>query len=329
MFQLANGIDGHMREVLVSTCKVELIQASRCIKTGQEIFTLICEYPRAIHAQLLTHRVFSKNSSSTRAVPIKKAVEQLRANPAKYIWTENQSGMQGSVIKQESKLEYTEYLYNHYMESAIRATEELSDPAGLNIHKQNAGRLLEPFQNIKIVLTSTEWDNWDWLRIDGAAQGEIRELALAIYEARKSVEPMEIGDGEWHVPFVDRSRGAETGDIYYGDGLTRLTPEEAVAVSTSVCAQTSYRNADYSLKKAEELIPKLFDGAKVHASPSEHQATPVPEMQSNTSTVSHFLARMPKGVTHMDRFSTPWSGNFRNFIQNRQLLPNHDKALEN
>lgn len=310
----------------MTTCKVELIQSSKCKLTGTVITTLVCEYPRAIHAQLLTHRVFSKNSSSTRAVPIKKAVEQVRANPAKYIWTYNQSGMQGDVITNPDELAVHEANHKQAMEYAITCAETHS---GNKIHKQNAGRYLEPFQNIRIVLTSTEWENWDWLRIDGAAQGEIKELAEAIYAARKSVEPMPIGEGEWHVPFVNRGRRYETQEMIYSvptDGLAgELTIDEAKNISMSCCAQTSYRVLDTSLEKAEDIIPKLFNGSKVHASPSEHQASPVGNSWKDYNEPCPW-DNAPKGVTHIDRNSYYWSGNFKNFIQNRQLLPRHDKA---
>ena len=315
--------------VKTKVSEVRCVQASRCSSTGKEIFTLECSYPRVIHSQLLTHNVFSKNSSSTRAVPLEAAIKQVLENPAKVIWTANQSGMQGNVITDEEQLLTAENTQNTAMLSAIDSAREHSDN---NIHKQNAGRLLEPFQNIKIVLTSTEWENWDWLRIHEDAQGEIADLATAMKEARENAEVMEIGEGEWHVPFVHRERGAETGDLYYmllGESgfPAELTPEEAKAVSVSVCAQTSYRKADYSLEKARKMSGMLLNGHKVHASPFEHLATPVPDLPRNTMNVTEFLANMPEGVTHIDRFATPCSGNFKNWIQYRQLIKNHDKAL--
>lgn len=305
--------------VSTATC----VQASRCTNTGKEIFTLELEYPRVVHSQLLTHGVFSKNSSSTRAVPLKAAIQQIKDSPAKYIWTDNQSGMQGEVSSSD-KVDIYESLFSDAQYEAIRAATLLSDAGA---HKQNAGRLLEPFQNIKIVLTSTEWENWDWLRDHEDAQGEIADLARAMKEARDTADIMEIGEGEWHVPFVDRERGAETGQLYYLVDGYQVTEDEAKQVSVSVCAQVSYRKADYALDKANKMKGMLVDGHKVHASPFEHVATPVPELPSNTMIVSDFLMRMPEGVTHIDRYATPCSGNFKNWIQLRQLVERHDKAL--
>ena len=302
----------------MSTCSVEMVQASRCKITGKEIFTMVLQYPRAIHAQLLTHSVFSKNSSSTRAVPLEAAIKQILENPAKVIWTANQAGMQGEVVTDTTQLYDAHFTQDDAMHNAIDSARE---HAKNGIHKQNAGRLLEPFQNIKIVLTATEWENWDWLRIHEDAQGEIAELAQAMKEARDNADIMELGEGEWHVPFVDRERGAETGDLYYTVEGWQVTAKEAKAISVSVCAQTSYRKADYSLDKAKKMTGMLVNGHKVHASPFEHQATIIPYFEWSAT------CEWPEGVTHMRRDYEFGSGNFVGWVQHRQLIERHDKAL--
>lgn len=304
--------------------KVECVQASMCQITGKKIFTLICEYPRAIHAQLLTHRVFSKNSSSTRAIPITKAIAQMNEKPSQFIFTHNQGGMQGKVVDTSSEL-YIKAQTAHElgMKSAMALSTYMSE---LGIHKQNAGRYMEPYQDIRIVLTSTEWENWDWLRMDGAAQGEIENLAEAMYAAREEAVVMFLRDGEWHVPFVTRRRNAEGRLDYFTEdengNSVQVTKDEAVNISMSACAQTSYRKLDTTLEKSEDMLPKLFGGKKIHASPSEHQATPIPKIEKLTD-----LSLLPLGVTHVDRYGCPWSGNFEHWIQNRQLIKGHDAAI--
>lgn len=310
-------------KVTTKHCSVEFIQGS-VSTNGDRITTLVLEYPRAIHAQLLTHRVFSKNSSSSRAVPAKRAIAQVIENPAQYLWTQNQSGMQGPVITDPVKLEEIQKLYNLALSAQARVVETLTDPNGLNVHKQNACRLLEPFQNIRICLTSTEWDNWDWLRIDPDAQGEIVDLANAIKQVRDDAQSegmyMVLYDGEWHVPFVRRERVAKNRLCYYTDD-NQIDLEDAIKISMSCAAQTSYRVLNQSLEKANDIMGKLFNGSKVHASPSEHQATPIGDVSPILE-----ISNWPNGVTHMDTNAELWSGNFRGFIQNRQLLPNHDAA---
>jgi len=306
------------------TIKVQHIQASICASTGARIDTLICEYPRAIHAQLLTHRVFSKNSSSTRAIPLENAIDQIVKNPVNFVWTLNQAGMQGELASGAAVEEF-EHLFDAARKEAIYSARLLAEAGA---HKQNAGRLLEPFQNIKIVLTSTEWENWDWLRNHKDAQGEIAELARAIKKARDEAEPMVLQAGELHVPFVARTR-LPTGILCYtiGNSLieapTELTDEEALLVSMSVCAQTSYRNSDYSLEKAKVMRGRLLDTDHVHASPSEHQAIAFDKFDVSGRHPTEWNV----GITHRDRNCEFWSGNLKGFIQHRQLLKNHDRAL--
>lgn len=311
------------------------IQASRCARTGKEIFTLELEYPRSIHAQLLTHSVFSKCSSSTRAVPLEAAIKQILSNPAKYVWTENQSGMQGAVIVDTSKLNAVERLFEIAKMNAVHIARNMSSVRswGQNIHKQNSGRLLEPFQNIKIVLTSTEWENWDWLRDDEDAQGEIADLARAMKLSRESAGIMDLNEGDWHVPYVRRSRSAETGEIIYSQeeehpdgGFVVITEEQAKKISSSVCAQTSYRKADHSIEKADKMEGMLINGRKVHASPFEHQASPIPKVNV-VGSLAEILDSLPDGVTHIRKDRTYGSGNLVGWIQYRQLIKGHDKAL--
>lgn len=318
------------------SAKVTCIQASECNVTGKAIFTLECEYPLDIHAQLLTHGVFSKNSSSCRAIPIATAVENLRANPAKKIWTAKNKGMQGPVISDVPTVNRLDAIHEVYMEQAIAASIHMDR---LGVHKQNAGRYMTPFQNIKIVLTSTEWENWDWLRNDEAAQPEIRELAQAMKEARDNAEIMSLNAGEWHVPYVERNRNI-AGELEYfikskvseqHTEYTQVTLVNAINISMSCCAQVSYRKSDNSLAKAEDMFEKLFSGKKIHASPAEHQATPINadfHGEVPDKSLPEIMSSLPKGITAIDTNLQFRSGNFINWVQNRQLIQGHDQAIK-
>lgn len=297
---------------------VEMIQASQCAETGTKIFTMVLEYPRVIHSQLMTHRVFSRNGSSTRAIPIEKSISNIQDNPAKFIWTGKQSGMQGlSLAGDKSLIDQANIVHALAQNNAISTARMLD---ALGVHKQNAGRYLEAFQNIRICITSTQWKNWDWLRADVEAQPEIDELANKVWQARQNAEILILSEGEWHVPFTDRLRNEHGVLEYFSEEGEKLTLNQAINVSMSCSAQTSYRKNDASLEKAEDMQDKLFSGRKVHASPSEHQATPV-----GNHVAGNF--DWPSGVTHVDRNMDLWSGNFKHWIQNRQLIPRHDKEL--
>lgn len=303
--------------------KVELIQASMDAESDQKIITLVAEYPRAVHAHLLTHRIFSKNSSSTRAVPIQSAIQNIVDNPAKYLWTENQSGMQGSVIQDQSKLSTIESaVHKHFRDTVDFVTylNQKEKEGGLNVHKQNAGRFLEPFQNIRVLITATEWDNWDWLRIDKDAQGEIEQLALAIKKVRDEADYMVLNKDEYHIPFITRKRKAFNISYHHPDTDEQLSLEDAITISLSICAQTSYRKEDSSLEKAKMIVDKLFMGDKKHLSPTEHIATPIPTFIDYRDYPE---SDWPVGVTHMDRKCIYWSGNFKNWIQLRHLRPEY------
>jgi hypothetical protein len=107
-----------------------------------------------------------------------------------------------------------------------------------------------------------------------------------------------------------------------------LTLEQALKISASLAAQESYRKSDSSLEKAEAIWERLVGSAPVHASPTEHQAKAMefprilPSPKKEDSGIFQTMFENP-GMTHMDKEGNLWSGNFRGFIQHRQLIPNH------
>ena len=163
---------------------------------------------------------------------------------------------------------------------------------------------------------------------------EIEILATKVKEARESLEYVPLTHGQWHVPFVTRKFRSEHGkpEIQYFHPVTNaeLTIDAAKELSMSLCAQTSFRNNDASDEKTGSVIDKLFGGNKVHASPSEHQATPFdPNLYDMVTKVpvTSISASQYKGLTGVKLDGSLNSGNFVNWVQNRQLIPNHDKAL--
>ena len=272
---------------------------------GVRITTLELEYPRFIHAELLTHRQFSRNSASSRAVPVGTMIDMVLANPAQPVWWgKAQSGMQAREEIDDTSV--AETYWNAARYSAVDYAETLKD---LNLHKQIVNRVTEPFQMIRVVVTATEWANFFELRDHEDAQPEIRTLAHLMGQAMMNSKPMQLQAGDWHVPYVTR-RQDEAGQVFYGDEIV-LDRASARLVSASCCAQVSYRRADRSLDKAERIAKRLLEARPWHASPFEHQATP---MRGGS-----FLD-IERGVTHMDTLNTLWSANFRKWIQHRQLL---------
>ena len=298
----------------------EVIQYSKCANTGKEIVTFELVYPRMVHAELMTHRMFSRNAASSRAIPISKVVEMVRDNPATPShWGINQPGMQARQEFTGDALEQIQRLWDDAAYSAANFSEVM---ANMGAHKQVANRVTEPYQWMKVVLTYTEGNNWYWLRDHTDADPTIHELARKMWQAVSTKTPFVIYPGEWHVPYVNRVRDAGglkyLTEIYISDDNFEsqwLTLEQALAVSSSCCAQVSYRLLDLSLEKAMMIYGRLVESEPVHASPFEHQATP---MRKNPDFRS-------KGITHRDRDGKFWSANFQGYIQHRQLIPNNAK----
>lgn len=324
------------------TISARIIADSICARSKKRITTFELEYPRFIHAEFMTHRLFSRNAASSRAIPVKKAIELIKENTAKPIhWGKNQPGMSA---KEECNNEIT-------IEHSIATTPwcrdstwtrarnyaivhaEAFDNAGY--HKQIVNRLLEPFSHIKVVCTATEYDNFFWLRNHPDAQPEICELAQKMLGALENNEPFILVEGEWHVPYYQEGVWSPFSDAVEGAVTIRDTDEygntleDAIAISASCCAQVSYRKTDDSLEKARDIYKRLVESKPVHASPFEHQATPMQEyyfcddeqVLLHCNTDNETLDS--EGITHFDRRGYAWSGNFKGWIQNRQLIPNN------
>ena len=287
---------------------------------GVHITTLELEYPRIIHSELMTHRVFSRNSASSRAIPVSKVIELVESNPAMPVhWGKNQAGMQAKEELDDLNKESVRQLWLEAAKQAVSIAKVMAD---IGAHKQVVNRILEPFQHMKVVVTSTEWANWDWLRDHPDADPTIHALAKEMKRVRNESTPEELFYGEWHLPYVTSERSKVYAERnYFDEHGEPITLEQARMVSASCCAQTSYRKQDGSLEKAEDIFKKLVESEPCHASPVEHQATPV---DLTCSPYEPEYWKM-KGVTHMDRDFTLHSGNFRGWIQFRQLIPNNAK----
>jgi len=228
---------------------------------GKRITTLELEYPRFIHAELLTHRQFSRNSASSRAIPVERMMDLLDTQLAvPCYWGKNQPGM--AAREEITEIARAETTWKFAAQTAKEFSKALLD---LGLHKQIANRVTEPFQTIKVVLTATEFDNWFELRAHPDAQPEINKLAQEMQTALAESTPLEILPHDWHVPYVDRVW--QNGQIYYQVGGEHCQITQARMVSASCCAQVSYRRLDHSLNKALSIAQKLVAGRPWHASP--------------------------------------------------------------
>lgn len=275
------------------------------IHNRNRITTFELEMPRWILAEFNTHRQLSRNTASSRAIPSATLIKMVEEEPATPVfWGKNQPGMKAHEELEGVQKHAAHAVWIEAAKSAANFVRVLTDKVGINLHKQTANRILENFTMVKTIATATEWENFFFLRNHPDAQPEFQILAGIMQRLYETSEPKVLREDEWHLPYIDTIEGK-----YYSEG-TELSLEDAIKVSVSCCCQVSYRKQDVSLEKAYKIYNMLNLGSKVnppHASPTEHQAKPIKQTWEI-------------GTTHVSKRGIPWSGNFREWVQYRQLL---------
>ena len=284
---------------------------------GTRITTFELEYPRIIHSELLTHRVFSRNAASSRAIPVNTMLDLIEANPAMPShWGKNQPGMQAQEELGELEKESVKQLWLSACKSAVSHARVMND---IKAHKQVINRITEPYQHMKVVLTGTDFANWFWLRDHTDADPTIAELANKMLVSYHQSKIDYLQAGQWHLPYVQCSYNEEDRlQRCWTDDVAEITLEQALMISSSSAAQVSYRKTDGSLEKAQMVYDRLVNSTPVHASPFEHCAMCFDEAVD-------FYGDWIDGITHVNRDGVCFSGNLRDWIQYRQLLPNNVK----
>ena len=303
-----------MKHKLISA---KVIADSVCPQ-GVRMTTMEIEYPRFILAELNTHRMLSKNSASSRAIPVKAMHEFIKANPATPVsWGKNQPGMKANEDVGSAVATEAEQIWNRAKDDALHWADALAHK--LAIHKQIANRITEPWMTMKTVISGTEWNNFFHLRNHADAQPEIKALAEAMTVAYTTHLPVPLKPGQWHLPYITIAEYVPTGELQYlNNNFDPISLEEAKIVSASCCAQVSYRKNDDSFDKAKKIYDQLILSEPVHASPIEHQATPM-----DVDSMCRFEPdTWQPGVTHVSANSDLWSGNLRGWIQHRKLIRN-------
>jgi len=208
--------------------------------------------------------MFSRNTSSSRAIPTKRLLERVKNDPAEPLqWMVNQKGMQpAGPVDDDVAVMAASGIWHGQRDGAYWSALDMSE---LGIAKEQVNRLLEPFMWTEMLISATEWDNFFRLRIHGDAQNEIRVLAQAIKDAMDASTPDEVSPMGWHLPFVDVEAASKFG----------LTLEQQLHVSTARCARVSYylpgtdEMSDYGSDL--RLYRRLLSDPP-HASAFEHQA---------------------------------------------------------
>lgn len=268
---------------------------------GCRLTTWVLEYPRFIHSEILTHRVFSKNAASSRAIPVETMIQRVIDDPAMPVWWgKNQSGMQAkeeldNTEKTHHRVGYPvgEHIYEDLFLTAkeaakhdwlvarnvaIESVRRLND---LGLHKQIANRILEPWTHMRLILSGTEFENFFALRAHPDAQPEFQALAFKMLNLYNVSEPKVLRPNEWHIPFGDRidnddvalaweKQSGQWGGSIDNEILILLKRKIAVAR----CARISYLNFEGKDDYVADirLCNRLFGSVPRHLSPTEHVA---------------------------------------------------------
>lgn len=239
---------------------------------GDRITTFEIKLHRYVLAEFNTHRVNSRNFQSSRACPVEKMIANvIEDNVYPLHWGRKQKGMVADLEIDEADQLEAIAIWDEAREAAIGYVKRLLE---IDVHKQVANRLLEPFMAITGIVTATDYSNFFDQRCHSDAQPEIRALAIAMREAYEQSEPMLIRPNEgipWHIPFLKQ----EDWELWHEN---ELTYQDLIKISVGRCARVSYLNhdGDRSIKDDIKLHDRLLTSKPPHFSPFEHIAEAMP-----------------------------------------------------
>lgn len=279
------------------------------------ITTLEVTLPRIVLAEFNTHRTFSRNSASSRAIPVEKQIAKVLSDPfVPEYWGKNQKGMQAEQeIDQQGQLAAREL----WLQARDTAVKHAQDLLKIGIHKQLTNRLLEPFMWQTILVTATEWDNFYALRRSKDAQPEIKKAADMMFETQRDAA---VQERDQHLPLVTTFDEQELTKEFLTKKLeTKLFNNSLMhtlmMISSGRCARVSYlthtglREPRADIDLAERLL------SAGHMSPFEHAAV-------WSSDPEYLLSTVGSNVRVNSNFTDGWV-QFRKFIVNE-----HSYALQ-
>lgn len=247
---------------LTATTPSASVIADSMSPAGVRLTTIEVEVHRFVLAELNTHRVLSRNGSSSRAIPVAKQVQRVVEDPAVPVeFGSNQPGMQAAQALEGEAAQQALDAWLSARDAAVAAVGRLSE---LGVHKQVTNRLLEPFMWHTVIASATDWTGFWEQRCSPLAQPEIRVAAEAMRAAYDASTPVALGPNDWHTPYVRE-------DELDLDVATRMR------ISAARCARVSYLTHDgrRDLSADEELYARLVTADPPHWSPLEHVARPL------------------------------------------------------
>jgi thymidylate synthase ThyX len=207
---------------------------------GERITCFRVTYPRIVHSEFLRHRMGSFCSSSSRAIPLERLIDQ-------YVgfypdnWRKHQSGMQpieGDNLFRKDDITFFNASWGNSKSIAIETARDLHKEG---VAKEQVNRLLEPYSFITHLVQMSEsgYKNFFQLRTDSNAQYEIRVIANMMKEMYRASFPLKR---KVHLPF------------YQVNFVADKNPDilKYLKVSSARCARTSYHNHEGNTPTLEE-----------------------------------------------------------------------------
>lgn len=286
--------------------------------------TIDGEFPNFLANGVVVHN--SRSSASSRAIPIKKRIEEVINNPfIPEAFTKNKPGMQADDIIQDQ-----DEARSIWIQSAHNAVESASMLSSIGTHKQHASRVLEPYLWHTAIISATEWTNFFALRISPEAQPEFRRIAEMMKEEMDKSAPLELGVGEWHLPLIrlaDWNEACDVEGVVLASNLSAAGLQRLAQISAGRCARVSYlthegkRDPEEDIKLANKLM------ASGHMSPFEHMAQVAAGRRYHRHTFDNNVVQCRAcGANHLGEFppcKPIFHGNFRApWVQYRKTLPN-------
>lgn len=271
------------------------IIADSITETGNRLITFEASCWRPVLAEQNTHCVLSRNSASSRAIPVEKQLAKFKDDfAAPIVWPREQKGMQGGSNLEDVALDDAQALWARmaaYTHAAIEGYVTDHPDAESRLHKSMLNRWLEVGLWQTQIISATQWDGYFWQRCHKDAEPHIRAMAQAMKDAADASEPRMLKVGDWHLPFWGDSGGHDSDEAdatthaltteTTNDDLEKRVIEIAKQCSVARCARVSYltQSGERDLTEDITLYERLTSNRvgsenPPHASPLEHVATP-------------------------------------------------------
>lgn len=256
-------------------CRIAADSIAQC---NARLTTYIVTYPRAIHSEIMTHKMLSKSSASSRAIPSARLIGRVEESPwiPDYIGA-NQKGMQpGEELSGDVRIQAVDE-WIHASKDAVAHARALEK---LGIHKGVVNRVVETWMWITVIISGTEWSNFFGLRCHEAAEPHFQHIARMMRAAMLESVPTQLGENDWHMPLIFDEDWPAAYDLL---GLGGAAPSPGarieaqkllLKVSVGRCARVSYLTHDgrRDLREDIRLHDDLMTKRPLHAAPAEHVA---------------------------------------------------------